>query len=91
MYICIKNTYICSVKLFIMSKTKRERFEDVASGRVNKVISCMQSLQKCSNIYNYEYSEEDIKKMTAVIRRQLNELKIAFDKGLSKNKEKFKF
>ena len=91
MNLLIKNAYICIIKLFIMSKTKRERFEDVASARVNRVISNMQSLQKCSNIYNYEYSEEDIKKMMAVIRRQLNELKIAFDKGLSINKGKFKF
>ena len=74
-----------------MSKTNRERFEDVATGRVNRVISSMQSLQKCSNTYNYEYSEEDVRKMTTVIRKQLDELKMAFDKGLSKNKGKFKF
>ena len=74
-----------------MTKTKRERFMDVASGRVNRVISSMQSLQKCANTYNYEYSEDDVRKMIGVIRKQLDELKMAFDKGLTKNKGKFKF
>jgi hypothetical protein len=74
-----------------MSKTKRERFEEIASGRVNRVILAFQSLQKCSNTYNYEYSEEDIRKMMSVIKGQFDELKAAFDKGAKKNNEKFKF
>jgi len=74
-----------------MSKTKRERFENVAGGRVNKVILSLQSLQKCSNTYNYEYSEDDVRKMITTLRKQLDELKASFDKGLIKNKEEFKF
>ncbi len=74
-----------------MSKTKRERFEEIASGRVNRVILALQSLQKCSNTYNYEYSEEDVRKMVNTLRKQLDELKMAYDKGLTKNKETFKF
>jgi hypothetical protein len=74
-----------------MSKTKRERFEQVAAGRVNRVILDLQSLQKCSNTYNYEFSEEDVKKMLSTLRKQLDELKSSFDKGLIKNKGQFKF
>jgi hypothetical protein len=74
-----------------MSKTKRERFEDVAGGRVNRAISALLSLQKCSNTYNYEYSEEDVRKMITTLRKQLDELKMSFDKGLIKNKGEFKF
>jgi hypothetical protein len=74
-----------------MSKTKRERFENVAGGRVNKAIIALQSLQKCSNTYNYEYSEEDVRKMITTLRKQLDELKSSFDKGLVKNKGEFKF
>jgi hypothetical protein len=50
----------------------------------------MQSLQKCSNTYNYEYTEEDVRKMMGVIKTQFDELKTAFDKG-AKSNEKFKF
>lgn len=74
-----------------MSKTKRERFENVAGGRVNRVIITLQSLQKCSNTYNYEYSEDDVRKMITTLRKQLDELKASFDKGLIKNKGEFKF
>jgi hypothetical protein len=75
-----------------MQKTKRERFEEIASNRVNKVILALQSLQKCSNTYNYEYNEDDVRKMLQAIRQQTEELKAAFDKGVSKRKIKsFKF
>ena len=74
-----------------MSKTKRERFEEIASGRVNRVILALQSLQKCSNTYNYEYNEEDIRKMMSVIKGQFDELKAAFEMGTKKNTQKFKF
>jgi len=75
-----------------MQKNKRERFEEIASNRVNKVILALQSLQKCSNSYNYEYNEEDVRKMLQAIRQQTEELKAAFDKGVSKRKIKsFKF
>lgn len=74
-----------------MIKSKRQRFEEIASNRVNKLVSAMQSLQKCSNIYNYEYTDEDVKKMIGVIKAQFDELKAAFDKEAKKSNEKFKF
>ena len=74
-----------------MQKTKRERFEKIASGRVNKVIDSLKSLEKCSNTYNYEYGEEDVKKMLTVIKGSLDEMKSSFEKGLSKKDKKFKF
>jgi len=74
-----------------MQKTKRERFETIGSSRVNKVITALQSLEKCSNTYNYEYNEEDVRKMYGAIKTKLDELKSSFDKGLSKNRKQFKF
>lgn len=74
-----------------MVKTKRERFENVASGRVNKVLDALMRLEKCSNPYNYEYNEDDVKKMMRVINNQVESLKSAFEKGSLKNRDKFKF
>ena len=68
-----------------MSKTKRVRFEEVASRRVDKVLSSMQSLQNCSNRYNYEYSAEDVKKMLSIIKVSFDELKVSFEKGIATN------
>jgi hypothetical protein len=74
------------------NSVKRKRFETVAARRVQKIIDFLDSLSNCSNPANYEYSEEDIKKMFKAIREQLSNTEAAFDKQISKNgKNSFKF
>ncbi|MDB4161787.1 hypothetical protein N9772_05420 [Bacteroidia bacterium] len=70
---------------------KRLRFEKVAGSRVNKVRDAIEKLEKCSNTYNYEYYPEDVKKMLAVIKTKFDEMKLSYSRGLSKNKQNFKF
>ena len=72
-------------------KTNRDRFKEIASRRVDKVLNSLSSLEKCSNSYNYEYNQEDVKKMNAVLKTKFDEVKAAFEKGIKKNNEKFKF
>ena len=72
-------------------KTKRERFLEIAERRVDNVLNLLSSLEKCSNSYNYEYNQEDIKKMNSVLKTKFDEVKAAFEKGVKKNNEKFKF
>ena len=72
-------------------KTNRDRFKEIASRRVDKVLNSLSSLEKCSNSYNYEYNQEDVKKMNAVLKTKFDEVKAAFEKGVKKNNEKFKF
>jgi len=72
-------------------KTNRDRFKEIASRRVDKVLNSLSSLEKCSNTYNYEYNQEDVKKMNAVLKTKFDEVKAAFEKGVKKNNEKFKF
>jgi hypothetical protein len=71
---------------------KRKRFERVAGNRVQYIIDKIESLSKCSNRNNYEYTEKDIKKMFVSIK---NKLKIAeqkyYDELRKKNKTIFKF
>ena len=45
------------------AKSRRQRFEEVAGNRVNNILKTLESLEKCSNKNNYEYSNEDVKKM----------------------------
>jgi hypothetical protein len=72
-------------------KTKRERFESVAANRVQKVLDSLNTLTKCSNKNNYEYSEDDINKMMNVIRSRIKETEDTFRKSFNNKKKKFHF
>jgi FKBP-type peptidyl-prolyl cis-trans isomerase (trigger factor) len=72
-------------------KTKRERFEEIATKRVNKVLYDLDSLVKCANRNNYEYTEEDVKKMTTVIRKKLRNVDEAFRAKMDNGNQEFKF
>jgi len=75
-----------------MKTTRRTRFENVAAKRTQKILDYLDSLSNCSNKVNYEYSEEDIKKMFKAIREKVSNCESAFSKEISKkNKNKFKF
>ena len=54
----------------------RERFEKVASNRVQKTIDSLNSLSKCSNIYNYEYNKEDVDVMMKEIKTLYQKLNL---------------
>ena len=72
-------------------KTKRERFESVASSRVQKVLDNLELLAKCSNTRNYQYNEEDVNKMFKAVRDKLKFTEHQFSQGLDKKKDKFSF
>lgn len=75
-----------------MNSTRRDRFEKVAAKRTQKVLDYLESLSKCSNRINYEFEEEDVKKMFKAIREQVNSCEASFKKEISKkDKNNFKF
>lgn len=72
--------------------SKRERFEKVASTRVQKVIDMLGLLGNCANPNNYEYTDEDVDKMFGAINKALKEAKAAYVSAQSKEEKKcFKF
>lgn len=72
--------------------TKRQRFENVASNRVQRILDTLQLLQNCSNKNNYEYTEKDVDKMFSEISSAVKDAKKAYIKELNKgNKSGFKF
>lgn len=76
------------------SKTKRERFTEVAGSRVQMVIDRIENLSKCANRRNYEFTQNDIDKMFKAIGEKLKISKMKFEAELDSNpKEKriFKF
>lgn len=73
----------------IGSTIKRDRFVRIAERRVNKIIDNFDLLGKCSNRRNYEYSEEEVRKIFREIERKVKETRWQFQDG-ARNKGKFK-
>ncbi len=73
------------------SKLKKERFKRVASKRVDKLLLGIRSLSKCSNINNYEYSEDDVQKMIKAIKEELKTMETLYKKNLKNNIDSFNF
>ena len=71
-----------------MSNNKIKRFQKIVPKRVQKVLDSMNSLSKCSNKYNYEYTEEEKNKIFNALNKSLTELKAKFNDGVN-NKKKF--
>ena len=57
---------------------RRERFENVAARRTQKILDLFDILGNCSNKSNYEYTEEDIKKIINTLQAELTALKAQF-------------
>ncbi len=74
------------------NNSKRERFENVASNRVQRILDTLRLLQNCSNKNNYEYTEKDVDRMFTEISSAVKEAKLAYIRELNKsNKSGFKF
>lgn len=61
------------------SETKRERFVRLAEARTNKILDMMKLLGNCSSKSNYEFTDEDVKKIFGTIERELKNTKNKFN------------
>ncbi len=69
-----------------MNSTKAERFKKIATNRTNRVLDDLRLLGNCANKANYEYTDEEVKKIFNAIE---NEIKLCKLKYNNKNKERF--
>ncbi len=69
-----------------MEETRRQRFKRIAGARTNKILDMLKLLGNCSNTGNYEYSENDVKKIFNAIEAEVKALKAKFIKSTKKNK-----
>ena len=66
---------------------KKDRFKNVAAKRVQKVLDSMESLSKCANRNNYEYTDEDVSKLLKAVKEQMRMLELSYtEKSKSKSK-----
>lgn len=68
-------------------ETKSERFVRIAEARTNKIISMIRLLGNCANKGNYEYSEDDIRKIFSAIEGELKTAKGKFMEAESSEKK----
>jgi hypothetical protein len=57
---------------------KKDRFERIAERRVIKVLDDLDSLGKCADRKNYDYSEEEVKKIFGALEKKTREIKALF-------------
>lgn len=69
-------------------ETKRERFVRIAVARTNRIIDNMRLLGNCSSKSNYEYTDEDIKKIFNALEKELKQTKNRF-LGVDSKEERF--
>lgn len=71
-------------------ETKREKFERLAEKRTNETVKKINLLGNLSNKNNYDYTEEHIKQIIAVLEAEIKSLKMRFDTANERQRE-FKF
>lgn len=62
----------------VKSETKNEAFRRLATRRTNAVIDKLRVLGHCANPWQYEYSEDDMKKIFRAIDAELRAVKAKF-------------
>lgn len=61
------------------NEANRDRFVRIVERRVNTILKNMESLGKCSNKKNYEYSDADVKTIFNEINKKTKEIKEMFE------------
>ena len=83
---------MCENRLMDNKLSKRARFERVAGSRVQGILDKLDSLSNCSNRNNYEYSEQDVRKMFSIIKERVRIVENSYTEKINKQiKQKFEF
>ena len=59
-------------------ESKKERFDRISNARKDKILDTVRLLENCSNISNYEYSEEEINNIFDELTNALENAKAKF-------------
>jgi hypothetical protein len=69
---------------------KRENFIRLAESRVTRAIESLRIIGNLSNRSNYEYDEEDVKKIVNTLQEEINSLKNQFKIRNEKSTKNFR-
>lgn len=62
----------------MVKESKREKFVRLAEARTNKILDMLKLLGNCSSKTNYEYTEDDVKKIFGAIEREIKNARAKF-------------
>ena len=67
------------------SEAKRDAFKRLATKRTNALIEKIRILGHCANPWQYEYSEEDVRKIFRAVDSELKAVKAKFRNSTKSN------
>ncbi len=73
-----------------MQRDKRAKFLELANKRVNRAIKDLALIANLANRKNYEYTEEEAKKVIRALQAEVDHVKHNFTIGIQSSKNKFK-
>jgi hypothetical protein len=62
-----------------MTTAEREKFVRQANKRVNNALKAIKNVSELSNRANYEYTQEDVDKIIASLRKEVEDCKKKFE------------
>lgn len=72
-------------------ESKHQKFVRLAEGRTNRIIDSVRSLAKLANKNHYDYSNDEVHKIFAALKNEIDEAKSTYTAALSRDeKNKFK-
>ena len=71
--------------------TKKEKFQIVATRRIQNALDHLTALVKCANRDKFDYTEDDVNKMMKELKTKYDILDMHFRDGLENGSKKFKF
>jgi rubrerythrin len=66
--------------IFLETRDKVKKFQNLAESRVNNAIKHLRLIGNLSNKNNYQYTDEDVRKIMAAIDAEVKDLKSKFAK-----------
>ena len=73
----------------VAKETKRERFVRLAEARTNKIIDMIKLLGNCSSKSNYEYTDEDVRKIFGAIDHEIKNARAKFNGADAQKEDRF--
>ena len=69
----------------LKENVKRQRFVRIVESRVNKILTNLDNLGRCSNKRNYEYSQDEVRRIFREIDRKVKEVRRQFESTNGRN------
>ena len=71
------------------ARNKREKFLELANKRVSRTLKDIGLVANLANRRNYDYTEEESRKIVKTLQAKVDQVKRDFESGLETSKNKF--